>query len=1061
MTSASALSRRDFSRDLVVDDQLRTTGVGADNEKATAASVQAQQIGIAAVIGGTSGNERLTGTAGPDRIRGFAGNDTLNGRGGNDTLEGGSGNDWLDGGGYADSMTGGTGNDRYFVNNTGDRVVEAAGGGNDVVDSSVSFTLGPNVEDLNLIGTAKINGTGNELDNTLTGNDAANKLIGLAGNDTLVGGGGNDTLNGVGGADSMIGGSGNDIYNVDSSGDRVVETAGGGNNDQVYSFVSFALGPHVEHLDLIGPRATNGTGNVLNNKLAGNSAANKLAGLAGNDTLDGGSGNDTLQGGGGNDVLDGGPGFDTAVFAGKLADYEITTVNGVTTVVDLDPVAGGNDGKDTLVNVEFLQFADQRLPRVIDLSSVDVATGFIIQGDASGDWAGYGAASAGDVNGDGFDDLVIGAPHGSDGDFRAGEAYIVFGKADGFSTVDLSNLGSQGFIIQGDAASDYAGWSVASAGDVNGDGFDDLIVGATHGDDGGYGAGEAYVIFGKAGGFGTVDGTGRAVIDLTTLAVADGFIIQGDAAGDRAGISVGSAGDVNGDGFDDLIVGANAGDDGGYDAGEAYIVFGKAESCGTVDGSGRAVIDLTTLAPADGFIVQGDAEADNTGLSAASAGDVNGDGFDDVIVGSTTNEAYVIFGRAGGFGTVDGTGRAVIDLTTLAVADGFIIQGDDPNDDAGFSVASAGDVNGDGLDDLIVGAPGGDDGGDYAGEAYVVFGKAGGFATLESTGRAVIDLTMLAPADGFIIQGDKIGDEAGHSVASAGDVNGDGFDDLIVGAPFIDYAGSYAGKAYVVFGKAEGFGTVDATGRAVVDLTLLDVANGFVIQGDTAGDQAGVRVASAGDVNGDGFDDVIVGAFLGDDGGKDAGEAYVIFGGDFLGNVVFAGDSGDNTFTGTAAPETFIGAQGSDTLIGNGGADAFRGGEGDDRIVVSSLDFFLVDGDSGDDTLALDGAGLHLDLTTLANNRIQGIERIDITGTGANTLTLSVLDVLDLSDSSNALLVDGDAGDSANIGAGWTAASSGGNNGDGTSTIDGETFQIYAAGQATLLVNQDIDTIAV
>src|SRR6185295_12094247 len=172
-------------------------------------------------------------------------------------------------------------------------------------------------------------------------------------------------------------------------------------------------------------------------------------------------------------------------------------------------------------------------------------------------------------------------------------------------------------IVQGDAAGDYAGFSVSSAGDVNGDGFADLIVGAPYGDDGGNAAGEAYVVFGKASGFGAVDGTGRAVIDLTTLAPADGFIVQGDAAYDTAGFNVSSAGDVNGDGFADLIVGAIGGDDGGGNAGEAYVVFGKASGFGTVDGTGRAVIDLTELSSADGFIVQGDSGGDNAGISVS------------------------------------------------------------------------------------------------------------------------------------------------------------------------------------------------------------------------------------------------------------------------------------------------------------------------------------------------------------------------------------------------------------------------------------------------------------
>ena len=201
----------------------------------------------------------------------------------------------------------------------------------------------------------------------------------------------------------------------------------------------------------------------------------------------------------------------------------------------------------------------------------------------------------------------------------------------------------------------------------------------------------------------------------------------------------------------------------------------------------------------------------------------------------------------------------VIDLTNLAASDGFIIQGDAAVDYAGISVSSAGDVNGDGIDDLIVGAIGGDDGGSNAGEAYVIFGRTTGFG-VDVSGRRVIDLTSLSASDGFIIQGDAANDAAGRSVSSAGDVNGDGIDDLIVGANGGDDGGSLAGEAYVIFGRTTGFG-VDVGGRQVIDLTSLSASDGFIIQGDVALDQGGYSVSSAGDVNGDGIDDLIVGAF--------------------------------------------------------------------------------------------------------------------------------------------------------------------------------------------------------
>jgi hypothetical protein len=509
---------------------------------------------------------------------------------------------------------------------------------------------------------------------------------------------------------------------------------------------------------------------------------------------------------------------------------------------------------------------------------------------------------------------------------------------------------------------------------------------------------------------------------------------------------VSSTGDVNGDGFGDVILGTHRADAAGnakLDAGESYVIFG------TDTGFGVS-IDLAALTPSQGFVIYGADAGDFSSLSVGSAGDVNGDGFADLIVGAyradaagnakdRAGESYLIFGTDAGFG-------ASIDLAALTPAQGFVIYGANAGDYAGYPVSSAGDVNGDGFEDLIVGAP-------RIGKSYVIFGDEAGFGPN-------LDLAVLTPAQGFVVLAAEGYDGFGVSVSSAGDVNGDGFDDLIVGASAADAAANakpQAGESYVIFGTDAGFGTG-------IDLATLTPSQGFVIYGADAADYSGRSVSSAGDVNGDGFGDLIVGALGGDAGGNAksaAGESYVIYGGDFTGSVVFAGTSDADTLTGTAAAENFVGGQGDDTLVDGGGADAFQGGEGDDTIAVTSLDFFRAGGGNGTDTLRLDGAGLALDLTTLADNRTRSIEQIDITGTGDNSLTLSVLDVLNISDDSNELLVAGDAGDMANIGAGWTQAASGGSNGDGTSTIAGQTYQIYAAGQATLLVDTDVSTVAV
>ncbi|MBD2480142.1 proprotein convertase P-domain-containing protein, partial [Anabaena sp. FACHB-83] len=238
------------------------------------------------------------------------GDDTIIGNSAANILSGGRGNDILDGGAGNDTLRGGRGNDTYIVNATGDVVIENANEGTDKVQSSVSYTLGANVENLSLTGTSAINGTGNSLNNTISGNNGNNILNGDAGNDILTGGAGNDTLNGGTGNDTLIGGAGNDIYVVDSTGDFVSENANQG-IDTVQSSISYTLGNGVENLTLTGTSAINGTGNFYNNTITGNSGNNTLNGGDGNDIVNGGAGVDTLLGGNGNDNLIGGTGNDT------------------------------------------------------------------------------------------------------------------------------------------------------------------------------------------------------------------------------------------------------------------------------------------------------------------------------------------------------------------------------------------------------------------------------------------------------------------------------------------------------------------------------------------------------------------------------------------------------------------------------------------------------------------------------------------------------------------------------------------------------------------------------
>ncbi|MGG7660906.1 FG-GAP-like repeat-containing protein [Dyadobacter sp. BHUBP1] len=406
---------------------------------------------------------------------------------------------------------------------------------------------------------------------------------------------------------------------------------------------------------------------------------------------------------------------------------------------------------------------------------------------------GHTVSTAGDVNGDGYADIAIGAYYFDGGLNNEGAVYIHHGNASGVNSVADK-------VIEGEQFGAEFGWSVASAGDVNGDGYGDLLVGARYFDNGHLNEGAAFVYHGSSTGLNT---TAASMIESN----------QGDA---WLGFAVSSAGDVNGDGYSDILVGSYAFDHGQTDEGQVFVYHGSA---GTVGPTAKGV----SYSTASGALA---------GSSVSSAGDVNGDGLNDVIVGAPNYDG----GQVGEGATFTSLGDAVTGTAGISK-----FETNESNAHVGCSVSEAGDIDGDGFDDVIIGAKGAVNGVNI-GAAYIFRGSPQGLVS------AVSQTLGFAANQGF-----------GTSVSDAGDINRDGYDDVIVGLPSYSKANaSLCGAVYVYLGSSNGLITPPT-----------------VLTSGLAGTQIGTSLDNAGDTNGDGYSDIVVGGSLASIGQNSEGAVFI------------------------------------------------------------------------------------------------------------------------------------------------------------------------------------------
>ncbi|MGJ0486227.1 MAG: calcium-binding protein [Methylomicrobium sp.] len=1040
-------------------------------------------------------NLTLTGTANTNGT-GNALDNIFLGNSGNNTLTGLEGNDTLNGGAGADTMLGGIGNDTYVVDNNGDLVIESLNEGVDLVQSGISYTLTDNVEHLALTGTASINGTGNALDNVIVGNTGSNTLAGLDGNDTLTSNAGNDTLDGGTGADSLAGGAGNDTYIVDHIGDLVTEAVNAG-IDWVKSGITYMLTDNVENLNLTGEDTINGTGNALNNIITGNVAANVLDGGAGADSLSAGAGDDTLLGGVGNDILDGGTGADL-MQGGLNNDIYIVDNSGDLVIENL------NEGVDLVQSGITYSLTDNvenlSLTGSVNIDGTGNALDNIILGNSGNNRltglegndtlnGGLGADTM--LGGVGDDiylventgDVIIENPGEGIDNVQSSISYTLTDNVENLALSGTASINGTGNalnnVIAGNTGNNILA-GLTGNDSLTGNVGNDTLDGGRDADTMAGGAGNDTYIVDHVGDLVTealnagVD-TAQSSISYTLGANVENLSLTGTDA-------------INGTGntLNNTITGNAAANvlDGG--AGADSMTGGAGNDIYIVDNAG----DVVTEALAAGIdIVQSSitytlgTNVENLALTGMAAINGTGNGIDNTIIGN--NAVNVL---DGGLGADTMQGGASDDIYIVDNTGDVVIEGVDAGTDTvqsnvtytlsgnveNLSLTGTADINGTGnaLDNVIMGNSGvnvlaGLEGNDTysikntedvivenAGEgADSVFATATytlsdnvenltltGTTTINGTGNA-LDNILTGNSGVNVLDGglgaDTMAGGAGNDiyiVDNAGDVVTEA---LNAGIDTTQSSISYTLASNVENLVLTGTEAIDATGNAL-DNGITGNARNNLIDGGIGAD----RLA------GGGGNDTYVVENNGDlvieslNEGTDlvqSGISYMLT--DNVENLILdgstningTGNAWDNMIVGNSGDNILAGMAGNDTLDGGVGADRLDGGLGDDTYIIDNM---------GDVGVEAASAGIDTVQSSVSYMLSDNIENLTLIGTIGINATGNTLDNI-LNGNKGANVLDGDAGADTLIGGRGNDTLLGGagndryvfNPGDGTDVI--------------------------